>query len=154
MICFNNGFLSNWFHSPFKWNGITFDSIEQYMMYQKAITFNDTETAMKILKTTNFREVKNLGRQVKNYNDTIWNGLRQVIVYDGLMEKFRQNEDLKKQLLDTGDEILVECSTVDKIWAIWLAIDDPNNQDMTKWRGQNLLGFSLMRVRENLRNIG
>ena len=54
MILFNNGYLSNWYHSPFTINGICYDSIEQYMMYQKALTFNDVETAEKILKTKNF----------------------------------------------------------------------------------------------------
>ena len=29
---------------------------------------------------------------------------------------------------------------------------DPNKNDLTKWRGQNLLGFSLMLVREELQS--
>lgn len=151
MILFNNGYLSNWYHSPFTINGICYDSIEQYMMYQKALTFNDMETAEKILKTKNFREVKILGRQVKNYNDTIWNGIRQIVVYEGLLAKFSQNEDIKNQLLNTGSEVLVECSATDKIWAISLTIDNVDSKDMTKWKGQNLLGFSLMKVRDKLR---
>ena len=151
MILFSNGYLSNWYHSPFTINGICYDSIEQYMMYQKALTFNDVETAEKILKTKNFREVKNLGRQVKNYNDTIWNGIRQIVVYEGLLAKFSQNEDIKNQLLNTGNEVLVECSATDKIWAISLTIDNVDSKDMTKWKGQNLLGFSLMKVRDKLR---
>lgn len=151
MILFNNGYLSNWYHSPFIINGICYDSIEQYMMYQKALTFNDMETAEKILKTKNFREVKILGRQVKNYNDTIWNGIRQIVVYEGLLAKFSQNEDIKNQLLNTGNEILVECSATDKIWAISLTIDNVDSKDITKWKGQNLLGFSLMKVRDKLR---
>ena len=151
MILFNNGYLSNWYHSPFTINGICYDSIEQYMMYQKALTFNDVETAEKILKTKNFREVKILGRQVKNYNDTIWNGIRQIVVYEGLLAKFSQNEDIKNQLLNTGNEVLVECSATDKIWAISLTIDNVDSKDMTKWKGQNLLGFSIMKVRDKLR---
>ena len=151
MILFNNGYLSNWYHSPFTINGICYDSIEQYMMYQKALTFNDVETAEKILKTKNFREVKILGRQVKNYNDTIWNGIRQIVVYEGLLAKFSQNEDIKNQLLNTGNEVLVECSATDKIWAISLTIDNVDSKDITKWKGQNLLGFSLMKVRDKLR---
>ena len=149
---FLKGYLSNWYKSEFTVNGIKFVNSEQYMMYQKAMVFGDTEIAEKILASTSPSDVKSYGRKVRNYNDTIWNGLRQIIVYDGLMAKFSQNEDLKKQLLDTGDDILVECNPEDKIWAVHLREDDPKVQDISTWEGQNLLGFTLMRVRENLRN--
>jgi len=149
---FLKGYLSNWYKSEFTVNGIKFVNSEQYMMYQKAMVFGDTEIAEKILASTSPSEVKGLGRKVRNYNDTIWNGLRQIIVYDGLMAKFSQNEDLKKQLLETGDDILVECNPTDNIWAVHLGEDDPRVQDVSTWEGQNLLGFTLMRVRENLRN--
>ena len=84
VICFHNpdeinGYLSNWFLSDFVKNGITFSSMEQYMMYQKAKLFCDLEIAEKILKTSNAGKIKAFGRSVKNYNDTIWNGTRQII---------------------------------------------------------------------------
>ena len=92
VICFHNpdeinGYLSNWFLSDFVKNGITFSSMEQYMMYQKAKLFCDLEIAEKILKTSNAGKIKAFGRSVKNYNDTIWNGTRQIILYEGLLEK-------------------------------------------------------------------
>lgn len=151
MIGFLKGYMSNWYKAPFTIKDQTFINVEQYMMYQKAITFKDMETAEKILKSTNSREIKDLGRQVKNYNDTVWNGLRQLVVYDAIMAKFSQNEDIKKQLLETGDEMLVECNGEDSIWAIYMYEDNPDIQDISKWKGQNLLGFTLMRVRDNLK---
>lgn len=150
---FLRGFLSNWFPCEFTVNGIKFVNSEQYMMYNKALVFGDTETAKKILASTSPSDVKSYGRKVKNYNDVIWNGVRQIIVYDGLMAKFSQNEELKKQLLETGDDILVECNPTDSIWAIHMAGDNPRVQDISQWQGQNLLGFTLMRVRENLKNV-
>lgn len=149
---FLKGYLSNWYASEFTVNGIKFVNSEQYMMYQKAMIFGDTEIAEKILASNSPSEVKSYGRKVRNYNDTVWNGLRQIVVYDGLMAKFSQNENLKKQLLETGDDILVECNPMDNIWAVHLNEDDPKVQDISTWEGQNLLGFTLMRVRENLRN--
>ena len=62
------------------------------MMYKKAVCFDDMESAEKILKTQNVAEIKALGRQVSGYQDNIWNGLRQIIVYEGLWAKFSQNE--------------------------------------------------------------
>ncbi|MCR5103142.1 MAG: NADAR family protein [Eubacterium sp.] len=145
------GYLSNWYLSDFSIEGIKFSSMEQYMMYKKAILFNDTEIASQIMETSNVGKIKALGRSVSNYNDTVWNGMRQPIIYKGLIEKFKQNDELKKKLLDTGNDILAECAVQDKIWGIGLSMTDPNKNDMTKWRGQNLLGFSLMLVRDELK---
>lgn len=145
------GFLGNWYRSDFAVDGIRFSSMEQYMMYQKAVIFEDSEIASEILKTDDVATIKALGRKVSNYNDTVWNGVRQVVVYKGVREKFRQNDKLKKALLDTGDDILAECAVQDKIWGIGLSMTDANRHEMDKWRGQNLLGFTLMLVRDELR---
>lgn len=146
-----NGFLSNWYLSDFTIDGIAYSSMEQYMMYQKAVLFGDEEIAGQILETTNVGKIKALGRAVKGYNDVIWNGLRQIIIYDGLMQKFLQNEELKHSLLATGNAVLAECAVQDRIWGIGCSMKDERRQDMAKWNGQNLLGFSLMRVRDMLK---
>lgn len=145
------GFLSNWYLSDFTVDGVSFSSMEQYMMYQKAVVFKDKDIASKILKTDDVKRIKEYGRQVSNYDDTVWNGVRQIVIYKGLLEKFRQNEKLKKELLDTGDDILAECAVSDKIWGIGLSMKDSNKNDIKAWRGQNLLGFALMLVRDELR---
>lgn len=133
--------------SEFTVNGITFSSMEQYMMYQKAVCFKDEEIAEKILATTDVAVIKALGRQVKGYNDGYWNGVRQLLVYEGLKEKFTQNENLKKLLLDTEDSILAEGAVNDRIWGIGLSMKDSNRLESEKWRGQNLLGYAMMMVR-------
>ena len=145
------GFLSNWYLSNFVVDGINFSSMEQYMMYMKATLFNDTNIASQIMETSDVGKIKALGRSVSNYNDIIWNGMRQPIIFKGLMEKFKQNENLKTELLKTGDAILAECAVQDQIWGIGLSMKDPNKNDMTRWRGTNLLGFSLMVVRSELK---
>ena len=145
------GFLSNWYLSDFTVDGVSFSSMEQYMMYKKAVVFKDKDIASKILKTDDVERIKEYGRQVSNYDDTVWNGVRQIVIYKGLLEKFKQNEKLKKELLDTGDDILAECAVSDKIWGIGLSMKDSNKNDIKAWRGQNLLGFALMLVRDELR---
>lgn len=144
------GYLSNWYLSEFTIKNITFYSIEQYMMYQKAMLFQDIITAEQILQTSNQGHIKMLGRSVKNYDDIIWNGMRQLIVYEGLLAKFQQNENLYQKLLHTNDAILAECAVQDRIWGIGLSMTDENRFNMSKWRGQNLLGFTLMQVRNIL----
>lgn len=144
------GFLSNWYLSKFTVDGVTFSSMEQYMMYKKARLFQDTETAYEILSIQDVKQIKALGRQVKNYDDIIWNGRRQVIVYQGLLEKFCQNQELKKMLLETGNDILAECAVQDRIWGIGLSMTDEKRFSLSHWRGQNLLGFALMEVRDKI----
>jgi predicted NAD-dependent protein-ADP-ribosyltransferase YbiA (DUF1768 family) len=48
-------------------------------------------------------------------------------------------------------KILVEASPYDKIWGIGMLQSDPNATDHTKWKGLNLLGYILTRVRDDLR---
>ena len=153
VICFHNpdeanGYLSNWYLSDFEIDGIPYSSMEQYMMYQKSILFHDNEIAEQILSTSNVGKIKALGRSVKNYEDIIWNGVRQIIVFQGLLEKFRQNNELRVKLLDTQEDILAKCAVQDKIWGIGLSMKDDRRFDMEEWQGQNLLGFTLMKVRE------
>ena len=155
IICFHNpneenGYLSNWYPTHFTVEGIEFSSMEQFMMYQKACRFHDASVSKEILDTNDVAEIKKLGREVHGYDENTWNGVRQIIVYEGLKAKFSQNAELKEKLIDTGDAILAECAVRDQIWGIGLSMRDPNRLDRSKWRGKNLLGYALMMVREQL----
>ena len=156
IICFHNpneenGYLSNWYMSPFTADGIRFSSMEQFMMYRKAVAFGDRDRAAQILDTEDVGRIKDLGRLVSGYDDNYWNGIRQIVVYEGLYAKFSQNEELKRLLQATGRAVLAECAVKDRIWGIGLSMDDPDRLDRRKWKGQNLLGYALMMVREKLR---
>jgi ribA/ribD-fused uncharacterized protein len=115
-----------------------FNCGEQYMMYQKAITFGDNETANKILKELSPRKQKELGRQVKNFNPKVWDSLKYIIVKNGLTEKFNQNPEFKDYLLKYKGYVLVEASPYDRIWGIGF-YDYEAIQNIDNW-GENLLG--------------
>lgn len=155
IICFHNpneenGYLSNWYPTHFTVDGIEFSSMEQFMMYQKACRFHDASVAKDILSTNDVAEIKKLGREVHGYDENTWNGVRQIVVYEGLKAKFSQNAELKAKLVDTGEAILAECAVRDQIWGIGLSMRDSNRLDRSKWKGKNLLGYALMMVREQL----
>ena len=155
IICFHNpneenGYLSNWYPARFTVNEIEFSSMEQYMMYRKANCFGDKSIAAQILATDDVAEIKALGRLVSGYDDNYWSGIRQIVVYEGLLAKFSQNEDLKQQLKNTETAVLAECAVRDRIWGIGLSMKDPNRLDRMRWQGQNLLGYTLMMVRSRL----
>lgn len=155
IVCFHNlndenGYLSNWYPSRFIVKNSVFSSMEQFMMARKAVCFHDEASAAQILATEDVARIKELGRRVSNYDDHHWNGIRQIVVYEGLLAKFSQNEDLKEQLKATGDAVLAECAVKDRIWGIGLSMSDPDRMNRKKWQGQNLLGYALMMVREQL----
>ena len=148
----NRSPFSNWYPSVFEHSGITFTRGEQYMMYRKAITFGDTSTARIILATDNPMEHKDLGRQVSNYDDAVWAAIRFDIMVEGLYAKFDQNPKLKAALLTTVGTELVEASPYDLIWGIGFKEDHPSAQNKSEWRGQNLLGKVLDKVRDKIIN--
>ena len=59
---------------------------------------------------------------------------------DSLRVKFTTHQDLRKQLLDTGDKILVEHSPRDPYWG------DGYTDPAIQGTGENKLGVILMQV--------
>lgn len=159
-ILVKNGFalfwgspFSNWYKAKFEVDNVIYSTSEQYMMHQKALLFNDPETAKQIMKTSDPKKQKQLGREVKNYRDDLWNQIRYDVVLEGCFEKFYQNEEFADILLMTEDLEIVEASPYDKIWGIGLDASHPDAIDKTKWKGENLLGKVLMEVRTQLKDV-
>lgn len=146
------GFLSNWYPSSFTVDGTTFETSEHYLMYQKAILFDDIATGILILSASNPAAVKRLGRQVSNFNQRVWDENKFDIMCKGLYHKFSQNHTLLEKLLNTNNAILVETSPFDRVRGIGLAATDEFHcPDPKDWRGENLLGEALMETRARLR---
>ena len=143
--------FSQWWHQSFEVDGITYPTAEHFMMAEKARLFNDKEAELRILKSASPGAAKSIGREVKRFDQKIWDENRLKIVVKGNYHKFSQNPDLKTFLLNTKKRVLVEASPLDKIWGIGL---DKTNEFATipvKWKGLNLLGFALMEVRDKLK---
>lgn len=144
------GYLSQWYQSDIVENNITFPTAEHYMMYQKAILFKDYRIAKEILKAKHPRDVKSLGRKIKNFDSKVWDENKFQIVKNGNYLKFSQNEKLKKYLLSTNNKVLIEASPYDNIWGI--GIDEKDYFSGKDFFGLNLLGKALMEVRQLLSN--
>lgn len=57
------------------------------------------------------------------------------------------------EILSTGKKILVEANPYDKIWGIGLTAEDERAWSKETWEGDNLLGFALTEVRDDIRKI-
>lgn len=141
--------LSNFYPCEFEFNDKMFNFSEQCFMYQKALLFNDFEIAEQILNETDVRQIKALGRKVKDFDNELWDKHKEDFMYNACYAKFSQNNELKDFLLSTGNREIVEASPVDNIWGIGFS-SDRAMENIDKW-GQNLLGKTLMKVRAELR---
>jgi len=146
------GFMSNFYKCEFMENDIRFKSSEQYFMYHKCLTFDPDNQRLldNILNSNSQTEIKKCGRQVKNYNNEVWNNIRYNIMRQGLLLKFTQNDNLKIKLLNTGNKMLYEASQYDKIWGIGFYWQQAMNTNPNLY-GRNLLGQCLCEVRNILR---
>lgn len=150
--------FSNWYVAPFydkmasKFNhvtecGIMFNCVEQYMMWRKASLFKDYATASAILsgsrKRTNEKDqayYKRMGREVKGYEDSMWQDCREMVIKRGLFMKYHQNKELKSMLMKYKSKIFVEASPYDAIYGIKMGMYDQGVEDPGNWKGENLLG--------------
>ena len=127
-------FLSNYSKSDIKINDITFLNAESAfhsfkdMKMQSQFANLDPATA------------KRKGRSVKLRGD--WEEVKDEIMYLVVKEKFKQNKELRRKLIDTGDKYLEEGNTWnDTYWGV------------CNGKGRNMLGKILMRVRSVMMNI-
>lgn len=149
-VYFWGGFMSNFaIHKSFEYKGFTFITSEQAFMWEKARTFKDLASAEMILSLgQDPKTAKKMGRQVSNYNDSIWSEKRYDIMVSVLKAKFSV-PFYKDLLIETGNKTLVEASPFDRIWGIGYGVENAE-RNKGNW-GENLLGKALMEVRENIK---
>ena len=86
-------------------------------MAAKAELFGDSEIQEQILKCSDPKQIKALGRKVRRFDQKVWDKFKYAIVLNGNWCKFSQNRNLREFLLSTGDSVLAEASPYDNIWA-------------------------------------
>lgn len=142
--------FSNWYPSPFVIEGIEYKFCEQYMMAKKALLFGDAENYRKIMSSNDPETCKKLGKLIYPFYPVIWDSCKEEIMFNANLAKFSQNPELKAKLLATDDAVLAEASPYDTIWGIGMEAGDKGAENPDNWKGQNLLGQALMKVRDNL----
>ncbi|KAI1739571.1 hypothetical protein F4680DRAFT_422006 [Xylaria scruposa] len=182
------GFLSQWYASaPFgdrdPSSSKIYATAEHYMMHHKALLFGDAEIAEAILAVPapSPKEVRSLGRAVRNFDQAVWERERVRIVREGSWCKFNlpvEKEDGKSEgkegererawsLGDGRDapvmraasfrDVLLATGTRELVEAspfdrIWgIGFGAKDAGNRRGKWGLNLLGRCLMEVREELR---
>lgn len=152
-VLFWSGIFSNFAKTEYvSHDGIKFCCSEQEFMYRKAIHFNDKETSEKILVTREPKEIKALGRQVKNFIPEEWSRVSKDYMFRACLSKFSQVAKARKAILSYPGLQFVEASPYDRIWGIGLRESDPRALNPSLWRGTNWLGQVLDSVRAHIIN--
>ena len=127
-------FLSNFYYSPFMFQGRQYPTVEHFFQAHKAKTYEDF---ISVLVEPTPKGAKQVGRNIKMRED--WETVKDTIMLEGLRAKF-SIKGLREKLLATGDEELIEGNHWhDTYWGVCNGV------------GKNKLGKMLMQVREEIR---
>lgn len=150
-----NRVLANSYEAEFKLAGNTYNSVNQYLMFQKAITFRRYESSREIMSVKDSGEIRTIADKnhmpLKESELIIWRKIRTAIMIRGVRHKFLQNQQLLGTLLSTGNKVIAECIKDDNIWGIGLDLSDPARLDADSWKGKNVMGRILMKLRNEFR---
>jgi len=108
-----NGFLSNWSAHPIEVDGLRWPTVEHYF---QAMKFPDDEAHRERIRA----EADPERAKAVAYESTAlragWDVMRDQVMLTALRAKFTQHEDLRRQLLATGEAELVEVNPGDGYW--------------------------------------
>ena len=131
-------FLSNFYFSPMVIDNVVYTTNEHFFQAMKSLNPKERQ-AIALAPTPG--KAKRLGGKVSLRKD--WEDIKEEVMLIGLRHKF-SNPDLRKKLLATGNEELIEGTTWhDNYWGICRC-------EACGGRGKNRLGKLLMQVREEL----
>ena len=100
--------FSNFHSTRFTYENNSYFCSEQYVQEKKALLF-------RIMTSNSALECKDLGKEVKNYNEEQWKREAEQLSLPGILSKFEQNRCLTDILLSTGQQQIVEAS-FDTMW--------------------------------------
>jgi len=131
------GAFSNFSRHGFMLDGKYWKTSEHYF---QAMKFEGTEYEDKVREALSPKEAATIGRRRDLPLRKDWEDVKDEIMHRAVLKKFQTHEDLKKVLLSTGNQAIVENAPSDYYWGC--------GQDGT---GKNMLGHILMKVREKLK---
>jgi ribA/ribD-fused uncharacterized protein len=133
-----NGFLSNFYPSPFTSYGLRYPTVEHYFQSKK---FEGTRFEYYILSLETPKETAREGKRRDLPLRSDWEQVKEEVMFQALREKFLSDKKLLNALIDTGNAKLVENSPYDYYWGVG-----------RNGTGKNRLGELIMMLREVLAN--
>ncbi|MFH4977172.1 hypothetical protein AB6A40_003881 [Gnathostoma spinigerum] len=177
-----DNFLCNLYHAPMTIDGHEYSSVEHYYQACKAYTLGGSQAASRLRGIDDSGNVKTVTRRllrdagVTNEQVVEWKRSHApVLLHHAITHKYVQNPELRSKLMETGDALLAQAYDLENIFATgcseeavidWakankgLILKVPVKLDSKTMKyiplvgeGKNVLGFIIMRVRDELRDL-
>lgn len=136
-------------NSPFTVDTDDYFCLEQYIVAQKALMFNNDDIFNQIIETKNIDKVLVLDQSITNIDRALWSHYYYTICLTGNYYKFSQNIEMRNYLLSTDGQLIIEGYSSNIL----------NNEDfdlrknLNNYIGENIEGFALMEVRDELMRL-
>lgn len=131
------GYLANYSPHGFYKDGTYYPTVEHYYQSEK---FTDEEIKHKIIAAKTPKEASEIGRSRDLKRKANFRKEKLKVMYTGVLEKFRQNPEIRSKLIETRNEIIREMTVKESFWGVGPDLD-----------GENHIGKILMAVREQLK---
>lgn len=141
-----NSFLSNFFPSPIWADGHAFPTAEHRYQSQKCKMSGDENAMHRVMAAPTPLEAKRIADAIMETAE--WRSKREEVMNRTIEEKFDQNRELAKQLLQTGKMKLFE-ATSNNFFGIGATLHSREVRDMS-FKGLNKLGTILQAKRDTL----
>lgn len=131
------GYLANYSNYGFTKNGVFYKTVEHYYQSEK---FNNPEIKERIINAKTPKEASNIGRDRNNIRKPNFKNIKNEVMFEGILEKFRQNRDIAFKLIETRNKKIAEATIDEYYWGI--------GKDKS---GKNIIGDILVKVREKIK---
>lgn len=148
---FLGGYLSNNYRDPFEIDRTLYFCGSQYIESQKALLFNDMVSYNNIMGALNEDVIKKVASQIKGYSDDKWREHCVEILKAYVSARLQSSNVLKDELLKITEDVIVFSSDTDLVLGTGVSLFALYADNPLYWDGDNLYGFVLTEVRDNLR---
>lgn len=128
------GYLANYSNHGFVKDGVFYKTVEHYYQSQK---FFDSLISREVIISNVPKEASNIGRDRGRVRKINFKNIKNQVMFEGVLEKFRQNRDIAYKLVGTRNEPIIEATVDEYYWGI--------GKNRT---GLNVIGHILEEVRE------
>ncbi len=130
------GYLANYSDYGFYKDGIFYKTVEHFYQSEK---YDELDIKAKIIRAKTAKEAAAIGRDRNNTRIPNFKLIKKNVMLDGVLEKFRQNEEIQNKLIETRNEIIVEKTVDEYYWGVGKDYSGANNFGRILMRARSIL---------------